>query len=240
MKNNSSLLCSCVFTLVSSLGAADFEGKVTMKITGPRDLPPALNYSIKGTATRIDLTMPGEVGRVAMLSDSAKSEMTILLLDQKMFMAQPLPKISGTTIESTGAALEASLEKSVVTEKILGYDCVKYTAKSPATTTELWVTDKLGTFAGFGGGNPLTGGLGGGRGGASAQPWEKALASLHAFPLRVVVAEGGQETFRMEATAVVQQSVSSSLFVAPTDFQDLSAMLKGMSLPPGMKLPGGN
>ncbi len=240
MKKRSLLRFSCIFTLLSSLCAADFEGKVTMKVSGPRDLPPALNYSIKGTATRIDLTMPGDVGRVAMLSDSTKSEMTILMLDQKMFMTQPLPKVAGSTVEAAGGVAEANLEKSAVIEKILGYDCVKYTAKSKTTTTELWVTDKLGAFAGFGGGNPMAGVTGGGRSSASAQPWEQALASLHAFPLRVIAIEGGKEIFRMEATAIEKQSLPASLFVAPTDFQDLSALMKGMSIPPGMKLPGGN
>jgi hypothetical protein len=244
MKKIIPLLYAAFLAAVPSLFAADFEGKVTMKLSGARELPPSLTYSIKGTATRIDLTAPGEAGRVAMLTDSTKQEMVILMLDQKMFMTQPIPKVSGASVAAAGSLPESTLEKTAVTEKILGYDCVKYTSKSKSGTTELWVTEQLGSFSGLGGGNPLTGGLSGGRGSASANAsasaWEKALAGLNAFPLRVVSTEGGKESFRMEATAVDRQTIPSAAFVAPTDFQDLSAMMRGMALPPGMKLPGGN
>jgi hypothetical protein len=243
MKTLRSFVLAALVAAPLALSAAEFEGKVTMKLSGPREVPPAMTYSIKGTATRIDLTAPGEAGRVAMLTDSTKQEMTILMLDQKMFMTQPIPKSIGSTVAAAGSVAETTVEKTSVTEKILGYDCVKYTTKSKGTTTELWVTDQLGGFAGFGGGNPMGGSMGRGRGGPGAstgQSWEKALSGLNAFPLRVVSTEGGKETFRMEATAIDKQTIPASVFVAPTDFQDLSAMMRGMGLPPGIKLPGGN
>jgi len=237
MKNVFTLLLAAALAAPAALLAADFEGRVTMKLTGPRELPPTMHYSIKGTATRIDLTAPGDAGRVAMLTDSTKQEMTILMLDQKMFMTQPIPKVT-----PAGSIDAATVEKTSVTEKILGYDCVKYLSTSKGTTTELWVTEQLGSFAGLDGGNPMSG-MGGGRGGraaSTAQSWEKALSGLNAFPLRVVSLEGGKETFRMEATAVEKKSLPASTFVAPDGFQDLSAMMRGMGLPPGMKIPGGN
>jgi hypothetical protein len=86
-------------------------------------------------------------------------------------------------------------------------------------------------------------GMGRGAGASAAgasQPWESALAGLAVFPLRVVASEDGKETFRMEATAIEKVSLPASTFVAPSDFQNLSAMMQGMGLPPGMKLPGGN
>lgn len=233
MKNLLTLLTS-LLVLPSALLAANFEGKVTMKLTGPREMPPEMIYSIKGTATRIDLSA-NQAGRVAMITDSTKSEMTILMLDQKMFMTQPIPKATGNTTAAAGQVPEATVEKTSVTEKILGYDCVKYVSKSKGVTTDLWVTEQLGSFAGLGGGNPMAGGMGGrGRGAPSAaqsSSWEKALSGMNAFPLRVVSSEGGKETFRLEATAVEKTSLPASAFVAPEGFQDLSAMMRGMGMP---------
>ncbi|MCX6955113.1 MAG: DUF4412 domain-containing protein [Verrucomicrobia bacterium] len=235
MKKLLTLLLVSVLAAPAVVTAADFEGKVTMKLTGPKDTPASMTYSIKGTATRMD--MASKEGRIAMLTDSTKSEMTILMLDQQMFMTQPIPKATGKAVAAAGAAAEATVEKTSVTEKILGYDCVKYISKSKNTTTEIWVTDQLGSFAGMGGGgNPM----GGGRGKApEGQAWEKALSGLAVFPLRVVSTDGSKQTFRMEATAIDKTPIPASAFVAPEGFQDLSAMMRGM-MPPGMKMPGGN
>lgn len=242
MKTLITLLLAAVLAVPAVFAAAAFEGQVTMKLTGPRETPPEMLYSIKGSATRIDLTAPGEAGRVAMLMDSTKPEMTILMLDQKMFMTQPIPPATAAGHAATAHTPEATVEKTSVTAKILGYDCVKYISKSKKTTTEIWVTDQLGGFAGLGAGNPMGGGMGRGRAAANAtgQAWEKALAGLDVFPLRVVSLEGGKESFRMEATAIDKKALPASTFVAPEGFQDLSAMMRGMGLPPGMKLPGGN
>ncbi len=158
-------------------------------------------------------------------------------------MTQPIPPATATGTAATANTPETTVEKTSVTEKILGYDCVKYISKSKKTTTEIWVTEQLGSFAGLGAGNPMGGGMGRGRGAAAnatGQAWEKALAGLAVFPLRVVSLEGGKESFRMEATAIDKKTLPASTFVAPEGFQDLSAMMRGMGLPPGMKMPGGN
>eukprot|EP01035_Chromulina_nebulosa_P049370 gene49370-67047_t len=55
MKLRLSFFLAVLLALPAALCAADFEGEVTLKLTGPRELPPAMLYSIKGTATRIDL-----------------------------------------------------------------------------------------------------------------------------------------------------------------------------------------
>jgi hypothetical protein len=242
MKKNIILLLAAILA-APLCSAAGFEGTVTMKLTSRRETAPQMTYSIKGPSTRIDLTAADKGGRVAMLMDSTKTEMTILMLDQKMFMTQPMLKVAGATSDAAGATSDASIEKTSVTEKILGYDCVKYLSKSKATVTEIWVTDQLGSFSGLGGGNPMGGGMGKGRGSppsSEGQAWEKALGGLNVFPLRVVSTEAGKESFRLEVTSIEKKSLADSMFVPPADFQDLSGMMRGMGLPPGMKLPGGN
>jgi hypothetical protein len=169
--------------------------------------------------------------------------MTILMLDQKMFMTQAMPKQVAAAGLAEGAA-GATVEITTTKEKILGYDCVKYVAQSKEGTSEIWVTDQLGAFLGLGG--PAMGGGRRGSGASAPQGWEAALAGKGVFPLRVVTSAGGKETFRLEATAIEKVALPDSTFSTPADFQDLGGMMRGMGmpggipgLPGGMKLPGG-
>ncbi len=228
--------------------AVGFEGKVTMKMIGPKGAPPAMTFSLKEGFSRIDMT--GSEGRnAAVIFNSAKQEMTILMVDQKMYMTQAIPKpasaaaAAGVAEGAAGTAVEVTTTK----EKILGYDCVKYVAQTKEGISEIWVTDQLGAFLGFGGGAAMGGGRRGPGASASAsQGWEQALAGKGVFPLRVVTTAGGKETFRLEATKVEKTSLPDSAFSAPADFRNLSEMMRGMGmpggipgLPGGMKIPGG-
>ena len=233
------LLLLALVLVPPTVSAASFEGKVTMKMTGPKGTSPNLMFSLKEGLSRID--MMGPDGRNAgVILDPARQEMTILMPDQKMYMTRPIPKPAATTSAGGGitdSSTGAALEVTTVKEKILGYDCVKYVSQTKDGATELWVTDQLGTFTGFG-----SGGLGGGRGGprgggTSPQGWEQALAGKNVFPLRVITTSTGKETFRLEATAVEPQVLPASLFVAPADFKNLSEMMRGMGMPGNM--PGG-
>jgi hypothetical protein len=250
MKKLLPLLLAATLLAPVALPAGTFEGKVTMKVSGPRDMPPQMIFSLKEGFSRIDLDA-GQGRSMAIIVDQAKGQSTMLMLDQKMFMTNPLPKAGATPAAPAATADNADIEKTSTTEKILGYDCVKYISKTKDATTEMWVTDQLGSFMGLGGGNPMGGGMGGRRGpggprgGGMSQAWEKALAGQNVFPLRVVTTGAGKETFRMEATAIDKTTLPDSQFAVPADFQDLGAMMKGMGMPggmgipPGMRAPGG-
>ncbi len=207
-----------------ALSAASFEGKVTMKMTGPREAPPVMTFSLKDGFARIDMT--GAEGRTTgVIYDSAKQEITILIPDQKMYMTQAMSKPPAMAAMA-GEAASGKLEITTTKEKILGYDCVKYVAKATDSTSEIWVTDQLGAFLGFGG-DP--------NGAATTQQgWAQALAGKGVFPLRVVTTAGGKETFRMEATAIEKKALPASAFSAPAGFKNLSEMMRGMGIPKGM------
>jgi len=225
--------------------AASFEGKVTMKMTGPKGMPPTMTFSLKEGFSRIDMNAEGH--NAAVIYDAAKQQTTMLMLDQKMYMTQALPKPQVTAAGMAEGAAGAAVEVTTTKEKILGYDCVKYVAQTKEGTSEMWVTDQLGAFLGFGGPPPMGGGKRGSGGGAPApQGWEAAITGKGVFPLRVVTTAGGKETFRLEATAIEKVAVPASAFYPPSDFQNLSEMLKGLGMPGGipgmpggMKIPGG-
>ncbi|MSU22350.1 MAG: DUF4412 domain-containing protein [Opitutus sp.] len=126
MKKIPGLLLACGLLAPGALLAAGFEGTITMKLSGQGALAAPLNFSVKGDLTRIDLSGPdGQAAAVIM--DTTKQEMTMIMPAQRMFMVRPLPKPGEVPADLPGASPVAdpgSLEKTGVMEKILGYDCV--------------------------------------------------------------------------------------------------------------------
>lgn len=231
-------LVSALF-LPAAVLAADFEGTVSVKMSGREaaagkggGAEQQMNFSLKGGLMRVDTGAQGQ--NIGVIMDSAKQQMTLLMGQQHMYMVRaiPTPAAAGSGTDKAGGA---ALEKTGVTEKILGYDCAKYVMKDNARTTELWLTGDLGQFMGLGGGGPM-----GRRGGGPApQGWEDLLQGKNFFPMRVVSTEGGKEVGRFEVTAVEKKSLPDTLFTVPDGWQDMSAMMRGMPMPGG-RPPGGN
>jgi hypothetical protein len=184
-----------------------------------------MTYSMKGS--RVLISMENTAG---IIMDRDKNEITIMMPQQRMYMVRPMPQAQANGQAPNGAPQDVSLQETGVTETILGYACTKYLVKSKNSTTELWLTDQLGSFAGFsqgmGGGRP-----GGGRGGMP-QAWEQALHGKNFFPMRIVEsAGGGTQSFRLEVTAVDKQPMDDSAFAPPADWQkfDVGAMMGGFA-----------
>lgn len=228
MKKLSAFILACALLTPAALLAADFEGKVHFKITAEKGAPKDMDYSLKNGLARIDVQTKETTASVIM--DHPKQEVTILMPEQKMYLVQSIAGKGGATATAAVDAANPSFEKTGVTEKILGYACEKYLVKSNDGITELWATEELGAFLGFG---PGGGGMmGGRRGGGSAAPqaWESALAGKNFFPLRVVSQNSsGKETTRIEATAVEKKTLPDTDFTPPADFKkfDLGAMMRG-------------
>lgn len=229
----------------AALGAASFEGKISLKITAPDGKTQQLNLSVKDTLTRTELP-GGPGGGGALITDAAKRQMTILIPQQHMYMIQTLPA-PGSPAPSAPPAQPAApptLERTGMTEKILGYDSVKFVVKDRGATTEIWVTDQLGTFSflGMAGGPPGPGRRGAPRGPSVPQGWEQLLQGKEMFPLRVVSTAADGKVTRVEVTALEKGALPAAEFVPPADYQDMGQMMRGMGLPGmpgGMQPPGG-
>lgn len=227
------LLAVISLTAPALLRAADFEGQVRMKMSAPRGSVHEIQYRVKPGFVRTELeASPGQ--QTAMIMDLGKQEMLILMPAQKMYMVQSLDSVAAVANEAAGGD-DFTFEKTGETAKILGYDCVKYIAKNKELTSDIWVTEELGRFAGLGANaNPMAG-MGGGR--KKAPPtaaWEKALAGKDFFPLRVISRNAkGEEQFRLETLAIEKGAQPAALFAAPADYQklDLGNMMKGFGLP---------
>jgi hypothetical protein len=213
---------SAVTTFAALAAAAlGFEGKVSLSMKSGRDAEQVIDYAMKGTRVRLEPKI-ADAGGTAMIMNWEKQEMTILMPEQQMYMVMPL-KSAMAAGQAKAAAAEQKIEKTGRTEKILGYTCDEYVTTEGGNTTEMWITEELGSFAGLGGGgNPMAGMMGGGRSApAPANSWENVLKSRKgAFPLRVVSRDGkGRETFRLEARKVEPGALPESLFTPPADYQ---------------------
>lgn len=205
----------------AALSALAFEGKVSLGLKSGREAEQVIDYAMKGTRVRMEPKMADADG-TAMIMDWEKQEMIVLMPEQQMYMVMPLKKPQAAAARPQPAAPEQKVEKTGRTEKILGYLCEEYVTTEGGQTTEMWITEELGTFAGLGGGNPMAGMMGGG-GPKTAAPstWEKALQGKKgAFPLRVVSRDAkGKETFRLEAKKIEPGTLPDSDFAPPAGFQ---------------------
>lgn len=212
-------LAAAAATLPATAHAADFEGKIRMKMTEPRGGARNLDYSIKPGLVRADIAI-GDGQNMSTIMNSTKKEVVVLMPGQKMYFTSTLSDVADAAAEHAG-----SLEKTGETTEILGYDCTKYIARDKGTTTEIWATDELGTFAGFSAANPM------GRKKSAGPGWEQALKGGNFFPLRVVTLnKKGAEQFRMEAVSIDKGAQPDSLFEVPAGYQafNLGGLMKGL------------
>jgi hypothetical protein len=236
MKLITSIVPICALMLPCALVADTFEGTVSMTITAPsmKNGPQSMNMSLKDGNMRIDMETPR--GAMSAIFDTKDQQMLMLMPQQRMYMVQPMVRPAGGPTPPPAGKPPASLQETGVKETILGYECTKYTSSGADGTTEIWVTDQLGTFMGlFHGGGP------GGRPQAPAE-WESALKGGSFFPMRVV-SNSSKGTFKLEVTAVNKTSLPDSLFAPPDGWQKLdlgSIMGGGMRGFPGGPPPGGN
>jgi hypothetical protein len=217
------LAVGSLLTAAHSFAADAFEGKVSLAITESkgRGKTQVMDYTMKGTAVRMDITAEGN--SVSNIMDLGKHEMLMLMHDQHMYMQMPLKAPAQAAAKAKEMEGTADLEKTGKTEKILGYLCQQIIVKDKGATTEMWLAEGLGAFMGLGGGNPMAGGGGG------ASKWEQALKGVGGFPMRVISRDAsGKEKFKMEATKVAPGPVPDSEFVAPADYQKF-AMPGGMN-----------
>ncbi len=208
-------LCLGALVLTPALFADTFAGKISLAITDAKGKTTVMNQTMKGTATRLEAEgMPG-----AMIMDFSKKEMIMLMNDDHMYMVMPI-KDGAAHEHQTKPAAEAEIVVTGKTETILGYHCKQIMVTEGKETTEMWVAEGLGLFAGMGA--PAGGGgmFGSKKGKAESAQWERALKGKGGFPLRVISRNAaGKETYKMEAKKIEKGGVTDADFLPPKDFQ---------------------
>jgi hypothetical protein len=234
MKLTPALATICALALPCALLADTFEGKIGISITSPSAQgPQTLNVSVKEGLARFDIESAR--GSMAMIRDTKNKQMIILMPQQRMYMVHPLeqpgqmPQTGQMAQQGAPAASQSTLKETGVKETILGYVCTKYIVTGADGTSEIWITDELGTFMGL----PPAGGPMG-RAAQAPSSWESALKGHNFFPIRVVT-KSSKGTFKFEVTSVEKTSLPDSLFAPPEGWRkfDMGAMMNG-EFPGGM------
>lgn len=230
MKKITPLLLACALVLPSLARAAEFEGTVSMKIVEPRGTTMPMTLKLKSGKARMEFQAEKMTG--AMILDHAKQEMIMLMPDQRMYMVHSLANMPGQATAEDPAD-ETKVEKTGETEEILGYDTTKYVTRTKEGTTEVWITDELGTFMGLAPRTPMGPGART-RAAAAQEAWEKHFRGKEAFPLRAITkSNDGKEVVRMEVTNVTKEQLPAALFEPPAGYQkfDMGGMMRGMGMP---------
>lgn len=227
------LFTACILLATTATFASAFEGKVEMKTTVGKDSTP-MTYFMKGSLMRIEMKPPAEKrkkddGTFAMIINMETHESIMLMDKDKMYMVHKLPEVTAEQAGKKGEVPE--FKPTGRKEKIAGIEAEEYVGVSGKKRTEIWVTKELGKFMMANQGGPM----GGKKGSASANSWEKFAQQENMFPLRTIqrAKEDGPEEMRMEVTLVDKSKQPDSLFQPPADYQkfempSMGDMMKGM------------
>ena len=227
------LFAACILIVTTTTFASAFEGRVEMKTTVGKDSTP-MTYFMKGSLMRIEMKAPPEKhrkddGTFAMIINMETHESIMLMDKDKMYMVHKLPEVSA---EQTDKKSDAPDFKSTGRKEVIaGIEAEEYVGVSGKKHTEVWVTKELGKFMMANQGGPM----GGRKGSAPANAWEKFAQQENMFPLRTIqrAKEDGPEEMRMEVTLVDKSKQPDSIFQPPADYQkfempSMGDMMKGM------------
>lgn len=193
--------------LVTVASAKDFEGKLEMTMTAKKTSTP-MTYFIKGGNIRFEMKPDAKTTSIGLV-DSKSGDITILMVEQKMYMtigAKNAGKLAaGFTFKETGR-----------TETIAGRKCLEFVATDKKNTFEIWATNELGGVANIAEAFSS-------RGQRSA--WEQEMIQRNLFALRVVTKnKKGVEQSRMECTSITEEKLSDDLFKIPEGFSKLPGL----------------
>lgn len=193
--------------LATTTFAGSFQGRLEMVTTAGKNTTPS-TYFIKGTNIRIESKPTPEMTSIGLL-DGATGTMTILMVDQKMYMQFSAKKVAEL-------APDVTFQETGRTEVIAGKTCSEFVVKDKKNTTEIWATSELGNMANLGEAF-------GRRGQRSA--WEDEMIRRGMFALRVVSKnKKGVETSRMECTRITEEKLDDAIFRIPEGYNKMPGL----------------
>lgn len=201
-----STLLALVFA--STAFAADFEGTLEMTMTAGKRVSPMTMF-LKPGKMRFEMQASPTVTSVGLI-DATSGDMTILMVEQKMYMTIAAKKVGAA------APSDVTFEETGRTETIAGKKCTEFVLKDKKTTTEVWATSELGGFTNLAEAF-------GRRGQRSA--WEEEMVRRGMFSLRVISRnKKGAEISRMECTTITEKKLDDELFKIPEGFTKMPGL----------------
>ena len=203
---------------VSLSQAGSFEGEVDYTVTMNGGDKGPMNYMIKGSQTRVDMTMKGH--HMIDIMDFNTKKIIMLMPEQKMYMTSDIPASSKAKAE------DVKFTKTGNTKTILGHSTEEWKITSKQGVSSLWAASGMGFFAmsqGPHGQGPDT-------------SWVVEAKAKGLFPLEMDNTGNKGGSMTMVATKIDEKTLDSSLFEIPSGYKDMSAMMQGMGagMPSGM------
>jgi len=204
--------------------AQQFEGVITMTVQGGRTGEMVQMYK----NGKVRMEMQGPEGGGAMLMEPGKSEVTMLMPSEKMYMVMDPSKMGGRNAMARDT-LPPKVTKVGTSETVAGRSCDNYLV-GEKQDHEVCVAKGLGFFGGMG-----RGPMGGGRAPAAGMPdWSSSKLMTEFkdgfFPLKISRIDGDKKALVLEVTKIEEKPVPSSMFEVPEGYTK-------MDMPMGM--PGG-
>lgn len=197
-------LLFALFLCTAAFAQNNFEGKVTMKISGD-DQTSNIDYFIKGDNIRME--MKADQGSVIILYNQKDSKTYMIMPEQKMYMdLQGFDNLTKGDLQSEDKS--PNINRTGEFKDINGYNCEKWIIRDEDNVVEAWMTDKLGNF--FMMTNPMNKN--------SQDNWQKELQG-NFFPMKVDVMEDGEKKTSMEVLSINKTTLGSDLFIVPKGFQ---------------------
>lgn len=206
-----------LLALTLSYGQNNFEGKIKYKITSD-EANTIMDYFIKDGKIRMEM---GEGDEKGIFIYTGKNSL-VLMPQEKMYMDldnsiySKMGDFMGSNDDDDEKYEKIDFEKYKTGKKktILGYDCEQwiFTDEEEDEQVEMWITDELGQFLFLE--SPMGGGF--------SPAWSGAVNNKAFFPISVITRdEDGEETSRFEAVEIKKESLNSSLFQAPSDYEEM-------------------
>jgi hypothetical protein len=230
---NRSFLTAAALALLAAgpATAQQFEGVVSMTMQGERT--GEVTQMFKAGKVRMEMQGPDGRGGV-MLMEPGKTEMTMLMPSDKMYMVMDPSMMGGRAPRDT---TPPKITKVGTSETIAGRSCDNYRIETKQVH-EVCAAKGMGYFGGMGR-SMMMGGRGpGGAQGGNAMPAfasEEMMAEFKEgfFPLRISRLEGEKKAVVMEVTKIEEKPLPASLFEIPEGYTKMD-MPMGM---PGMGRP---
>jgi hypothetical protein len=204
------LLCF-LFLFSASLifGQDRFEGKVTFK-TDDNGKEQLVTYLMKGNKFRIEESEGMDAGGGAMIYDSEKHIMTILMNEQKMYMEMPINDSKYTKQVKVDSEKPEYFAKTVEEKEILGHSCDKFEFKDKDKKGIVWMTKDLGPFMFMSNPKDMK----------NSQPdWQQEIMGAGYFPMLVKEEDSSGELKTIfEVTEIQSMKLDDDLFIVPPDF----------------------
>jgi len=209
------LLSIIFFFHTNIISQTNFEGKIVIQVSN-EDETNQISYLVKGDKFRIEFKASKGMG--AMIYDSKKKTMTMLITSKKMYMEVPLDLTNKKSDKKKKT--KSYFKNTGKTKKIFGYNSEKFEFVNKGKKGEAWMTKDLGGFLFFR--NP-------GQQNSLQSDWQKAIIAENYFPMVISeINSEGKTNVMFEVLEIKAQNLTNSLFEPPAGYQkfDVSKMMK--------------